>query len=206
MIGGGQGSGRLAKISSPPGGHLADGFSKALSGLDLKTTLQHTADIRSIEPPDSHFLLAAHGWLELGNDLEAQQELERIDSTLRNHPEVIKVRWRLCAKTNNLNSAVEIARAIIQGHNCPILNRAEVLADSSAARPSEDALNPLDAGFPLFFAIPYNMACYACQAGNLTEAWDWFQIAVEMVTTDDARKLALRDPDLEPLWGKIIGL
>ena len=146
------------------------------------------------------------GWLELGNELEAQLELDRIDEGLRNHPEVLKVRWRICAKTNNLDSAVELARAIIQGQNCPILSRAELLADSRSDRLSPDALDPLDAGFPLFFAIPYNMACYACQSGNLTEAWDWFQIATEMVTTDEARKLALRDPDLEPLWGKIIGL
>ena len=144
--------------------------------------------------------------MELGNDLEAQQEMQKIDDGLRNHPEVIKLRWRLCARSKNVDTAVEIARSIIHGHNCPILTRAELLVGAATDRPSQDALDPLDAGFPLFFAIPYNMACYACQSGNLTEAWDWFQIALEMSSTDEARKLALRDPDLEPLWGKIIGL
>ena len=168
--------------------------------------MQKTADISAIEPPASHHLLAAAGWLELGNDQEAEHELQQIDESLQNHPEVIKVRWRICAKTRNLDSAVEIARSIIHGNNCPILSRAELLTASSSARPSADALHPMEAGVPLFFAIPYNMACYACQSGNLTEAWDWFQIAIEMVTVDEARKLALRDPDLEPLWGKIIGL
>ena len=83
--------------------------------------MQETADIKGIEPPASHHLLAAIGWLELGNDLEAQHELEQVGEALQNHPEVIKVRWRICAKTKNLDSAVEIARSIIQGNNCPIL-------------------------------------------------------------------------------------
>ena len=43
--------------------------------------------IRPLAPPDSHHLLAAQGWLELGNHLEANAELEQIAPRLRS--------WRL---------------------------------------------------------------------------------------------------------------
>jgi hypothetical protein len=32
----------------------------------------------SLQPPDSHHLNAAVGWLELGNDIEATEELDKI--------------------------------------------------------------------------------------------------------------------------------
>ena len=34
--------------------------------------------MKSLQPPDSYYLRAAIGWLELGNHLEANEELEKI--------------------------------------------------------------------------------------------------------------------------------
>lgn len=42
----------------------------------------------------SFHLGAAQDWLELGNITEANEELEKIEASLRGHPDVLEVRWR----------------------------------------------------------------------------------------------------------------
>jgi DNA polymerase III alpha subunit (gram-positive type) len=54
--------------------------------------------MKKLQSPDSHHLQAAIGWLELGNHLEANEELERIAPTLRVHPDVLEIRWEIFAK------------------------------------------------------------------------------------------------------------
>src|ERR1700722_563014 len=49
--------------------------------------------MKPLEPPDSHHLSAALGWLELGNHLEAYEELEKIAPKLRAHPDVLEICW-----------------------------------------------------------------------------------------------------------------
>jgi hypothetical protein len=48
--------------------------------------------MESLKPPDSHYLAAAQGWLELGNHFEANEELERITPAMRVHPDVLEIR------------------------------------------------------------------------------------------------------------------
>ena len=38
--------------------------------------------MKPLEPPDSFHLLAAQGWLELGNHVEANEELDKITPQL----------------------------------------------------------------------------------------------------------------------------
>ena len=65
--------------------------------------------MRSLEPPDSFHLEAAQGWLELGNPIEAEKELDRIAPQLRDHPHVLVVHWLVCAKAEKWSVAFEIA-------------------------------------------------------------------------------------------------
>ena len=51
-----------------------------------------------LAPPNSHHLEAAHGWLELGNNVAAFDELEKIEPKLRGHPDVLEVRVDIYAK------------------------------------------------------------------------------------------------------------
>ena len=53
--------------------------------------------MRAFESPDIDHLRSAIGWLELGNYLEADAELDEIAPRLRAHPDVLKVRWRVYA-------------------------------------------------------------------------------------------------------------
>src|SRR3954466_15724764 len=61
---------------------------------------------------DSLHLLAAEGWLGLGNATEANTELERFSARRRCPPEVLSLRWRIYAVANNWDAALDIAIAV----------------------------------------------------------------------------------------------
>ena len=44
------------------------------------------------------------------------------------------------------------------------------------------------------------IACYACQLGDLKEAFGWLTKAIDLAGKEDIRQIALDDRDLEPLW------
>lgn len=52
----------------------------------------------SFGPKDAHLLKPAEGWLELGNPLEANNELEEITPELRGHLAVLILRYGIYAK------------------------------------------------------------------------------------------------------------
>lgn len=52
--------------------------------------------LQPLEEPDTHYLRAAEGWCELGDIEEATKELERITPMQRVHPEVLKLRAKIC--------------------------------------------------------------------------------------------------------------
>jgi len=76
--------------------------------------LQASAVMNALEPPDIHFVRAACGWLLLGNDVEAAEDLKRIDPHLRSHPDVLEVRWQLHAKAQQWHTCLDIACAIVE--------------------------------------------------------------------------------------------
>ncbi len=49
--------------------------------------------------------------------------------------------------------------------------------------------------------IHFNLACYAAQTGELNAARQW--LALAEILDSSARSMALRDPDLEPLWADL---
>jgi tetratricopeptide (TPR) repeat protein len=67
-----------------------------------------------MQQPDSNHLMAAEGWLELGNYEEANAELEKITAELRAHPDVLVVRWAIFAAAKKWEAALDIAAAIIR--------------------------------------------------------------------------------------------
>ena len=44
-----------------------------------------------LQPPDSFHVLAASGWLDLGNAAEAKHELQKVAPESQKHPDVLKV-------------------------------------------------------------------------------------------------------------------
>ena len=90
-----------------------------LLSVAFRTLILHTSSavgkrIKRLEPPDSHHLLAAQGWLELGSPIEANEELEQIAPQLRAHPDVLEIRWQIYAKEKKWEACVDVAAAIVQ--------------------------------------------------------------------------------------------
>jgi len=54
--------------------------------------------IQSLEHPDTLHLQAAQGWLELGNHVEADSELDQIAPQVSTHPDVLMVRYGIYSR------------------------------------------------------------------------------------------------------------
>jgi predicted Zn-dependent protease len=159
-----------------------------------------------IAPPDSHHLSAAQGWIELGRHAEARAELSKIADRLQQHPEVLQVKWLICAHDKDWKSCLEIARNTVRCAPEMALgwiNEANALFYMKRIEEAYDLLLPTVERFPDNFIIPYNLACYLCQLGKRDEAWNWFISAMRTGDRSAVKTAALRDPDLEPMWKQI---
>ena len=66
--------------------------------LDMGRFCPLSRDVQTLEPPDSHHLNHAIGWLGLGCVVDARAELAQISPEWQEHPEVLEVRWMLLAQ------------------------------------------------------------------------------------------------------------
>lgn len=161
-----------------------------------------------IEPPDSHFLNAAIGWLGLGCAADAQAELEKISAAQQNHPGVLEVRWTIYADEKRWSDALEIARAELAAQpddSSGWLHHAYALRRTATGGLPQawEALLPAAEKFPEEPVIAYNLSCYACQLKQLDLARTWLQRAIAAGQKGAIKKMALADDDLKPLWAEI---
>ncbi len=161
-----------------------------------------------LEPPETHYLRAAVGWLELGNLAESRAELDQIAVSRQNHPDVLEVRWLVSAQAARWDEGLQVARSLI--HAAPErpsgwLHQAYALrrAPHGSLQKAWDALLPAYQKFPKETLIAFNLACYACQMGQLDSALVWLQRAWATSDKETIRAQALADPDLKPLWEQI---
>jgi len=168
--------------------------------------------MKVLEPPDSHFLSAAEGWLELGRPDEATRELDQIAPVWRNHPDVLERRWHIAAYAREWCQCLELARSLIDQEPTRVtgwIHQAYALrrVGEGGLQLAWDALLPAAGRFPRNPIIPFNLACYACQMGRMDEARQWlaraFSIGRVIGTADAIKSMALQDQDLEALWGEI---
>jgi hypothetical protein len=166
------------------------------------------SNVQPLEPPDTHFLSSALGWLGLGSLAEAKAELAQISAGRQQHPDVLEVRWLLCAEDGHWDQGLQVACRLLQVaperssgwlHQSYALRR----VPSGGLQQAFDVLLPAFAKFPDEPTIPYNLACYACQLQELTLAREWFQRALKIGSQEQLRQMALADEDLEPLWDEI---
>jgi hypothetical protein len=61
-----------------------------------------------LEPPDSFHLIAADGWLDLGDAVSANNELEEISPEMRVHPAVLAMRYDIYHKAEKWDLAAEV--------------------------------------------------------------------------------------------------
>jgi tetratricopeptide (TPR) repeat protein len=160
----------------------------------------------ALQLPDSHHLVAAQGWLELGNHIEANEELEKITPRLRAHPHVLEMRWQIYASAKKWDAALDIASAMVQiapDQSSGWLHRSFSLHELKRTQEARDNLLPVVEIFPDDAIMRYNLACYECQLSRLEQAKEWLQKAFEIGDPAKLKLMALDDPDLEPLWKQI---
>jgi tetratricopeptide (TPR) repeat protein len=164
--------------------------------------------MQPLEPPDTHYLAAAIGWLGLGNLTEAKAELASISPARQNHPDVLEARWAVYSDEKNWDPALQTARALIQEapeRAVSWIFQAYALrrAHDGGLQQAWDALRPAFDRFPRQPIIPFNLACYSCQMRRLEEARSWLARAAQVGGKKDIKQMALAEPDLEALWEEI---
>jgi predicted Zn-dependent protease len=167
--------------------------------------------VQPLEPPDSHHLDAAIGWLGLGRKDDARAELDLIAAAQQQHPAVLDARWMICVSEQRWSEALEIARAELAaapGSCAGWLHRAYALrrVPEGGLSKAWDALLPAAEKFPREPVVAYNLSCYACQMQQLDLARLWLQRAVNTGGREAIKKMALADDDLRPLWKEIRGM
>lgn len=164
--------------------------------------------MQKLEPPDTHYVLAAVGWLELGNPAEARAELAQVSPAQQDHPDVLELRWSMLAEEKRWEEGLQVAQTLLRCaperssgwlHQAYALRR---VADGGLQRAWE-ALLPAFDKFPKDLLISFNLSCYACQMRQLGAARDWLKRAVRIGGKEKIKRMALNDADLEPLWAEI---
>ena len=164
------------------------------------------SEMKPLQPPDTFFVEAARGWLELGNPAEAQNELQKVQARRREHPEVLEVVWQICARSGDWERAVELAARIVKlapQRAYGYIHKAFALHELKRTQEAWELLFAAAESFPADPTIKYNLACYGAQLGRLWEAEQWLKLAFKTGHEKDLRSLAAQDPDLKPLWAKI---
>jgi predicted Zn-dependent protease len=129
-----------------------------------------------------------------------------IPAGLQSHPDVLQVKWAIHAAAKEWESAAEVAEAFRQAQpDSPFgfVHLAYALHEMKRTQEAQDVLLPVLDKFRDEFIIRYNLACYACQLGDGEGAWRWLEKSMALTDPDEVKRMALSDPDLEPLRTKI---
>jgi tetratricopeptide (TPR) repeat protein len=157
-----------------------------------------------LEPPDGQHCQAAAGYAELGMFLEADAELDKIDPFNRAAPEVLATRLAIYRGLKKWESMQEIAKRLKDFEPDNVQWTISLAYATRRAFSTDIAMEILldaKAKFPREGAIPYNLACYYCQLGEMEKAKCYLNEAFGLDL--NWRKAALEDEDLKPLWDSL---
>ncbi len=166
------------------------------------TSKSPSTDSETLEPPYSHQVSAARGWLELGNIEEAESELEDLPRTILQHPEVLMIRWEVASQLRNWHEALLFATVLTKAApDCPDswIKRSYALHELKRTKEAWDSLFNVSVQFEQSPTVAYNLACYACQLNRFEDAQVWLRNAVKNGKKASIKKMALEDQDLTPM-------
>ena len=152
--------------------------------------------------PDLHHVRAAEGWLALGALDDAAAELRRLTSAGQGHPEVLELRWNLAIRRGQWEAALDLARLVVLAspeRPTGWIHQSYALHELKRTDEAWTLLRPMADRFPTDSTIPYNLACYACQLGDLAGAREWIARAIKLGGKREIKAMALEDVDLVPL-------
>ena len=148
-------------------------------------------------------LEAALGYLDLGMHQDAWDELENLPPELRADDRVLELRIKIYQRLEKWNSARVLAESLAKRspenpHRWILwaffLRREKSVEAARAVLMEAAAVHP-DAAL-----IPYNLACYACVLGQIEAARKLLTVAFSMDVM--FKRIALDDPDLDPIFGE----
>lgn len=156
---------------------------------------------RSVIPPEKH-LTYALGYLQLDLIEEAREELAALPPGFLATAPALSVRLEIAMAEENWEEVISLAPEVI-GHDAT--QERPWIAWGYALRECErvaEAQETLFAGSRLIKdpspLVAYNLACYACLLGDLSEASRL--LAVVFARDKSWRDVAREDPDLSPLF------
>ena len=158
-----------------------------------------------LKHPDPMHLNAAAGWIQLGNYVSANDELENISAEWRAHPDVLDLRWFIYSHHEQWDACLDTSSAIVKMapdrvsgwiHKAYALRRATVGGIEKPKPVLEEAAKL----FPDDDMIQYNLACYCAQLGQLDAAKEHLDKSYELGDAKQIKLIALDDDDLKPLW------
>jgi predicted Zn-dependent protease len=161
--------------------------------------------MKALQHPDLLYLEAAKGWIILGDLKEANRELDRITLPQQKHPDVLEVRFAIYSKARKWVVCMELAAAMLElapDRPTAWINSAQTLHEMKQTQDAWNALYAVRERFPKVAAIPYNLACYACKLGHLSDSRKWLRKAVALGGAQ-FKRMALTEADLRPLWDVI---
>ena len=147
---------------------------------------------------------AVHGFITLGMYQDAWDELENLPPEFRADDVVLALRIEIFHGLQKWESSRVLAESLAK--RSPE-NPGWWLSWSFAVRREESVeaaravLKKAAEIHPNVALIAYNLTCYTCLMGELAEARELLKRAVGI--DGQFRKLALDDPDLEPLWAEL---
>ena len=162
--------------------------------------------MQDLSPADLHCVRAAEGWFELGDAGEAEAELAKLAKPIQLHPVVSELRWQIHAQRKHWKDCVVIARSMTKAAPSEPLgwiHLSYALHELKRTQEAWDNLIAVVEDFPKEPTIRYNLACYACQLGDLPEARRWLKKTFALGRKKESKQMALQDLDLKPLWLEI---
>jgi predicted Zn-dependent protease len=155
---------------------------------------------------DRRHIRAAEGWITLGDWQSAHDELEQVAPIERGHPDVLFPRVAIYFAAEKWEHAAEVAGALcrlVPDMPGGFVQLSIALYRMGRTREAYDLLLPIAHKFPDIPTVPYNLACYAAQLEDFTNARRWlhqsFDVGKRLGNDSFWKEQSLNDPDLEPL-------
>jgi hypothetical protein len=181
----------------------------------FKKKPQKPQAVPEITPPDLFYVSCAAGWLELGLCEDGLKELDLVRADLRDHPDVLNLRWGLLHDMSRWKECLDCAERLSELYP----EREEGWVHTAYAKRRVSGGSVADARrvlliangrFPRSTTIPFNLACYECQLGRIKESIFWLKTALGRATDKAGRQelidMALSDSDFEPARAEVMKL
>jgi len=155
----------------------------------------------SMNNTDQWRLIAATGYIELSMLPDAEAELDAIDPDFRQLPEVLAVRMEIYSKQHQWERMQGIAVRLMRSYpeeSHWVISYANATRRALSLEAAKDILRAALQRYPKEPCIPYNLACYECQLGNLESAKLYLEDAIRL--HPGFRAAAMKDSDLKDLW------